>query len=77
MWQTMDTAPLDGSTIWLKCGDVEELGAYDPVEGGFHTAGELWPVELDPEGWRPVEPIPLGWLVAVVLVLVVGLCFLV
>lgn len=60
-WLPFETAP-DGEAVELLTVTVSgglniEIGIWDTMDGGFFTHGELWPVQLYPIAWSPIQPV--------------------
>jgi hypothetical protein len=54
----MKTAPKDGKKIIVRIGGTTEVVAYfDSDEAAWYCYDKGLPVEIEPEMWRPIEPV--------------------
>lgn len=56
-WQPIETAPLDGSAIWVRCGTKELCMWYSHLLGWMLPPTWWWwsdrPAKVQPDEWMP------------------------
>lgn len=62
-WQTIDTAPLDGTSVLLSCDGTVFEGEYHADANGWWLANsdptDYWDGQVFPTHWMPL-PLPPG-----------------